>query len=96
MIRHTCRERAHWKTLASEYGFHFHTIDGEPYWNESGYYQFSLEQIENHIEDPTAEIHQMCLQVVDQVVGPHAGRALVDRAEPDPACAQRDLPGRDP
>ncbi len=54
--------------LAAEYGFHFHTMYGEPYWDESAYYQFSLAQIENHIEDPTAEIHQMCLAVVDEVV----------------------------
>lgn len=41
---------------------------GEPYWDESAYYQFSLAQIENDLEDPSEEIHQMCLQAVDRVV----------------------------
>lgn len=68
MIRHTCRERPHWKALAQEYGFHFHTINGEPYWNETGYYQFSLRQIEDDLEAPTAELHQMCLDAVDAIV----------------------------
>ena len=41
---------------------------GEPYWDESAYYQFTLKQIEEDIEAPTAEIHQMCLAVVDEVL----------------------------
>lgn len=41
---------------------------GEPYWDESAYYQFSLKQIEQDIEDPTAELHQMCLAAVDKVI----------------------------
>lgn len=41
---------------------------GEPYWDESAYYQFTLRQIEDDLEDPTAELHQMCLHVVDKVV----------------------------
>ena len=40
----------------------------EPYWDESLYYQFSLTQIENDLEAPTGELHQMCLAVVEQVV----------------------------
>ena len=68
MLRIPATERADWKLRAKEFGFHFHTMHGEPYWDETAYYQFSLEQIEKQIEDPTAEIHQMCLEVVDQVV----------------------------
>ena len=54
--------------MANEFGFHFHTMYGEPYWDESAYYQFTLAQIENDIEDPTAELHQMCLAVTEDVV----------------------------
>ena len=68
MLRIPIAERRDWRATALEYGFHFHTLYGEPYWDESAYYQFSLKQIEHHIEDPTAEIHQMCLDVVDRVV----------------------------
>lgn len=68
MFRVPCQPRKGWQQRASEYGFHFHTMYGEPYWDESAYYQFSLEQIENDLETPTAELHQMCLAIVDEVV----------------------------
>ncbi len=68
MLRIPLRERPDWKQQAAEYGFHFHTMYGEPYWDESVYYQFSLKQIEQDIEDPTAELHQMCLAAVDKVI----------------------------
>ena len=68
MLRIPCKERQDWRQLADNYGFHFHTMYGEPYWDESAYYQFTLEQIESGLEDPTAEIHQMCLAAVEKVV----------------------------
>jgi len=68
MFRMPCQPRKGWQQLAGEFGFHFHTMYGEPYWDESAYYQFTLAQIEKDIEDPTAELHQMCLAVVDDVV----------------------------
>ncbi|MEE3026165.1 MAG: glutathionylspermidine synthase family protein [Pseudomonadota bacterium] len=68
MFRMPCQPRKSWQQLANEFGFHFHTMYGEPYWDESAYYQFTLAQIENDIEDPTAELHQMCLAVTEDVV----------------------------
>ncbi|MHC6646331.1 glutathionylspermidine synthase family protein [Alteromonas sp. HB246098] len=68
MFRMPCQPRKGWQQLANEFGFHFHTMYGEPYWDESAYYQFTLSQIENDIEDPTAELHQMCLAVTEDVV----------------------------
>ncbi len=40
---------------------------GEPYWSEDAYYQFSMAQIDE-IEEATAELHQMCLKVVERVI----------------------------
>ncbi|MGK2946267.1 MAG: glutathionylspermidine synthase family protein [Candidatus Malihini olakiniferum] len=60
-------ERLDWYEKAKEFGFNFHTMHGEPYWCENAYYQFTLEQIEE-LEAVTAELHQMCLQVVEKVV----------------------------
>lgn len=60
--------RPNWQQVAREYGFHFHTMHGEPYWDETAYYQFTLQQIECDLEAPTEELHQMCLEVVEQVV----------------------------
>lgn len=68
MLRFATKERSDWRTRAEEFGFKFHTMYGEPYWDETAYYQFTLQQIEQHIEDPTREIHQMCLEVVSKVV----------------------------
>ncbi|MDA0423679.1 glutathionylspermidine synthase family protein, partial [Stutzerimonas frequens] len=68
MLRHPCAERPDWQATAETFGFHFHTLYGEPYWDESAYYQFSLKQVEQDLEDPTAELHQMCLEVVDRVI----------------------------
>lgn len=68
MFRIPCQPRSGWQQLAEEFGFNFHTMHGEPYWDESAYYQFTLRQIERDLEDPTAELHQMCLHVLDKVV----------------------------
>ena len=71
MKRVAIQERPDWREKATEFGFNFHTMYGEPYWCEEAYYQFSLAQIEQ-LEDATAELHQMCLQVVDKVVASDA------------------------
>lgn len=68
MLRIASQPRDNWQRQASEFGFHFHTMYGEPYWDESAYYQFTLQQIEDDLEAPAEEIQQMCLQVVDEVV----------------------------
>jgi len=60
--------RVGWKETAVECGFRFHTIDGSPYWDESVRYEFGLREIEDDIEDPTGELHLMCLDLVDRVV----------------------------
>jgi glutathionylspermidine synthase len=64
MRRIACPERDDWRTTAEACGFDFHTIDGERYWDERGYYAFTLQQIEQEIEAPTGEIDAMCLELV--------------------------------
>ena len=71
MKRLPITERPDWREKATEFCFNFHTMYGEPYWCEDAYYQFTLAQIEE-IEDATADIHQMCLKVVERVVGDDA------------------------
>lgn len=68
MQRRLITPRPYWRQQAREYGFNFHTLHGEPYWDESRYYTFTLEQIERDIEAPTEELQQMCLAVVEDVV----------------------------
>lgn len=61
-------ERKDLPQIAQNSGFEFHVINGEKYWDESHYYEFTLEQIEKDIEDPTNEIHLMCMSLVDDIV----------------------------
>jgi glutathionylspermidine synthase len=68
MQRIVCPERDDWQSTADACGFDFHTIDGERYWDERGYYAFTLEEIERDIEGPTGEIDAMCLELVDRAV----------------------------
>ncbi|MEO3677724.1 glutathionylspermidine synthase family protein [Rheinheimera sp. FR7-31] len=68
MKRINSAPRPGWKAFAESVGFNFHTFDGEPYWDESAYYQFSLTQIEQDLEDPTEQLHQMALDLVDEIV----------------------------
>ena len=63
-----CEERPGWRSYAENVGFNFHTFDGEPYWDESAYYQFSLAQIENDLEAPTEELHEMALSLVPEIL----------------------------
>ena len=72
MQRIVCPERDDWHATAESAGFDFHTIDGERYWDERAYYAFTLDEIERGIEQPTAEIDAMCLELVGRAVGDEA------------------------
>lgn len=72
MKRHVVPERKNWRDAAEEYGFTFHTADGEPYWDETAAWSFSLQEIEENLEAPTAELEQMCLAFVASAVGQDA------------------------
>lgn len=72
MERVSVAERPHWRELANELGFVFHTIDGAPYWDETAYYRFTLKQIEDDLEEPTQELNQMCMDLVGRVVNDEA------------------------
>ncbi|WP_105664639.1 glutathionylspermidine synthase family protein [Cronobacter dublinensis] len=71
MERIAVSERPDWREKAAEYGFNFHTMYGEPYWCEDAYYRLTLAQVEK-LEEVTAGLHQMCLQVVEKVVASDA------------------------
>ena len=56
--------RAH---VERDLGFVFHTIDGEPYWDETAYYKFNAEEIDQ-IEEATVELEKLSLELVERVV----------------------------
>lgn len=76
MRREPMAERPDWRKKAEAAGFIFHSENGERYWDESAAYVFSLREIEEDLEAPTAELEDMCM-------------AFVDRAAKDEAVLER-------
>lgn len=72
MQRKPILERADWRRYAESTGFDYHTIDGEAYWDESAYYQFSLRQVEEHLEPATEELHEMAMALVPEILSSEA------------------------
>ena len=67
MRRLTIDPRPNWQRKVEKYGFVFHTQKGEPYWDESACYQFTTFEIDT-LELATQTLHQMCLDLVDEVI----------------------------
>ena len=67
MRRVTAPPRIDWVRDVEEIGFTYHTIDDELYWDEAGWYEFSLAEIEE-VEAATNTLHEMCLQAVQKVL----------------------------
>src|SRR5262245_31755662 len=59
--------RHDWAKTVESQGLHFHTIDDQPYWDESVYYRFSTAEIDA-IEKATYALNEMCLTAVEHVV----------------------------
>ncbi|MDB6182715.1 glutathionylspermidine synthase family protein [Paracoccus fistulariae] len=72
MQKVTLPERPNWRETAEEVGFTFADMHGEPYWDESSAYQFSLAEVENDIEDPSTELHAMCREAVEHILSSDA------------------------
>jgi glutathionylspermidine synthase len=76
MKRIACPPRPGWRRIVEAQGLLYAVIpDGEgvpeTYWDESAYYEFTLEEIER-LEETTEELHRMCLDAVAHVID--AGR----------------------
>ena len=52
MRRITIDPRPNWKKRVEEYGLYYHTLRGEPYWDESACYQFTPYEVDR-IEEAT-------------------------------------------
>ena len=67
MLRIPCRQRADWRKTVESQGLLFHTIDGEPYWDEAAYYLFEGKEVDQ-IEAATYRLDEMCLAAVEHVI----------------------------
>ena len=68
MIRIPAQPRQDWQKIVESQGFHFHTAEGQPYWNESACYQFTAAEIDA-LEAASYELDRICLQAVEHVLG---------------------------
>ena len=66
MKRITTQPRNNWQQAVEKLGFGFHTSH-VPYWDESAYYSFSMEEILT-IEQATVDLWQLCLQAVQHTI----------------------------
>lgn len=64
MQKLTLPERPGWRDRATELGFSFADMGGEPYWDETSAYAFTLHEVETRIEDPSTELHDLCREAV--------------------------------
>ena len=83
MNRHIIEPRDDWRAKVEALGLVFHTTPeppgiaagaepaagspAAPYWNESAYYSFTVEDIER-VERATNELHERCLEAVQHVI----------------------------
>ncbi|WP_049621364.1 glutathionylspermidine synthase family protein [Frateuria defendens] len=81
MRRERLAPREDWTARVEALGFHFHTLDGEPYWREDACYAFEAAEIDV-LEAATAELHALCLDAVERIVraGRYAELGLADAA----------------
>ncbi|WP_353474761.1 glutathionylspermidine synthase family protein [Salipiger sp. H15] len=68
MEKLTLTERPGWRAKAEDLGFTFADMHGEPYWDESSAYRFTLREIEEDIEAPATELHGMCREAAAEIV----------------------------
>ncbi|HEX2950440.1 MAG TPA: glutathionylspermidine synthase family protein [Armatimonadota bacterium] len=59
--------RRDWEKQVANYGLTFHTINDETYWDESGYYHFTPNEVDM-LDDVTTELHRMCLEAVEYII----------------------------
>jgi glutathionylspermidine synthase len=83
MRRISLSPRPDWEARAEAVGFTWKHVDGRRYWDERAAYAFSLAQVEDHLEQATAELHRLCLDLVAEVVESDALMARL--AIPEPA-----------
>ena len=72
MRRLSLEPRPDWREKADAVGFVYHHTDGQAYWDESAAYAFTLDQVEGDLEPAAADLHELCLDLVDEAVGSEA------------------------
>jgi glutathionylspermidine synthase len=67
MLRLPLQPRPNWQATVESQGFHFHSLDDAPYWDESVCYLFTRAQVDQ-IEAATYALDEMCQAAVQHVI----------------------------
>ena len=67
MHRYSVEPRSGWQKRVEDLGLLYHTLRGEPYWDETACYQFTSYEIDQ-FELAAQTLHEMCLDLVQYVV----------------------------
>ena len=67
MRRLTVDPRPDWQRRVEELGLHFHTLRGEPYWDETACYVLSRHEVDT-LERASYALWEMCLGLVQHVI----------------------------
>ena len=92
MQRQTHPPRLNWQETVESQGLLYHTIDGEPYWDETASYRFDSAEIDL-LEDATNDLQERCIAAAQHIIDkdlfsrlqipPHAVPLIVDSWERD-------------
>ncbi len=67
MKRLRVNPRPNWQAEVERLGLHYHTPNGNPYWDESACYRFSAKEVDE-LEAATEELQQLCLKAGQFVI----------------------------
>ena len=67
MLRIATPPRADWTKVVESQGLLFHSVDGEPYWDETAYYLFEAKEVDL-IEAASYRLNEMCLEAAGHVI----------------------------
>ncbi|MCX7019217.1 MAG: glutathionylspermidine synthase family protein [bacterium] len=67
MKRRTIKPRPDWRQKVESQGMLFHSPEGETYWDETAYYEFTSREIDE-LEKTTYDLDKMCLQAVEHII----------------------------
>ncbi|MBT3550204.1 MAG: glutathionylspermidine synthase family protein [Rhodospirillaceae bacterium] len=72
MQRISVSERSGLAAAAAEHGFEYAASEGVTGWDESGYYQFTMAQIQDNLAAPAEELEGFCFELVERAVNDQA------------------------
>lgn len=67
MQRESHPPRLNWQETVESQGMLYHTIDGEPYWDETASYRFGSDEIDR-LEAATNELQERCIEAAQHII----------------------------